>query len=184
MKSLTFVTGNPAKAEQLDRHLDFPVTHKKLDVHEIQSLDVEEVALHKAKEAYAILQSLVLVEDTSLTFNTLGSLPGPLIKWFLHSLDNTGLCKLLDGYADRSAVAEVCFVLYGWEHEESVKIYKGKIEGAIATEPRGVRGLGWDPIFIPKGYRETWGEMGLETQKETSMRRVALQKLQNYVKVS
>ena len=178
MRKLTFITGNAEKAAQLSRHLDFEVNHKKLDVHEIQSLDLEEVATYKAREAYKLTEAPVLVEDTALTFKALGSLPGPLIKWFLESLGNDGIAKLLDGYDDRSVVAEVCFALCD---ENGVKIFKGSIEGAIAPEPRGEKGFGWDPIFIPKGYELTWGEMDVDQQKDTSMRRRALKKLQEYL---
>lgn len=178
MKKLTFITGNSEKAAQLSRHLDYKVDHKKLDVHEIQSLDLEEVATHKAQEAYKLMGSPVLVEDTALTFDALGSLPGPLIKWFLESLGNDGIVKLLDGYNDRSVTAEVCFALCD---EKGVKIFGGEVEGVVAPKPRGEKGFGWDPIFIPKGYEQTWGEMDDGQQKETSMRRIALKKLQAYL---
>lgn len=178
METLTFITGNAEKAAQLSRHLDFSVAHKKLDVHEIQSLDLEEVARHKAQEAYAQVKKPVLVEDTSLVFNALGSLPGPLIKWFLNTLGNEGLCKLLDSYKDRSAVAEVCFVLYDGSE---VRTFMGEAKGVISSAPKGEQGFGWDPIFIPNGYSITWGEMDTEEQKNTSMRRIALKKLEAYL---
>ncbi|MBI3289904.1 hypothetical protein HYZ78_00735 [Candidatus Microgenomates bacterium] len=81
IKSLTFVTGNAAKAEQLARHLNFPVKHEKLDLLEIQSLDPTEIIEHKVKEAYKIIKNPVLVEDTSLIFCALGKLPGPLMTF-------------------------------------------------------------------------------------------------------
>ncbi len=177
--NLTFITGNAAKAEQLGKHLDHPVAHKKLDLPEIQSLDLHEIIEHKTKEAYKQIGGVALVEDTSLTFKALGRLPGPLIKWFLTELDNAGLCKLLDGYEDRSAVAEVCFGLYDGKE---LKMFDGKAHGSIATVPRGERGFGWDPVFIPEGHHKTWGEMDPEEQKETSMRRIALKKLEAYLK--
>lgn len=177
--TVTFITGNTSKAEQLGRHLEFPVEHKKLDLHEIQSLDLREIIEHKAKEAYMQIQAPVLVEDTSLIFHALGRLPGPLIKWFLTELDNGGLCKILDGYDDRSALAQVCF---GFYDGEELKIFEGEMKGEIAKSPRGDRGFGWDPIFIPEGHTKTWGEMDHEEQKETSMRRIALKKLERYLK--
>jgi non-canonical purine NTP pyrophosphatase (RdgB/HAM1 family) len=178
MKALTFITGNPEKAAQLSRHLAYEVQHKKLDVHEIQSLDLEEVATHKAQEAYKLTNSPVLVEDTSLVFHALGNLPGPLIKWFLTSLGNDGLAHILNSYSDRSATAEVCFALCD---ENGVKMFKGHIDGTISKEPKGEKGFGWDPVFIPKGYEQTWGEMTINEQKETSMRRIALKELQTYL---
>lgn len=54
MKSgkITFITGNAAKAEQLKRHLKRPVLHKKIDLAEVQSLDLKKIVEHKAREAY------------------------------------------------------------------------------------------------------------------------------------
>ncbi len=175
---LTFITGNAAKAEQLGRHLEHPVAHKKLDLPEIQSLDLHEIVEHKVKEAYKQVGGIVLVEDTSLTFSALGQLPGPLIKWFLTSLGNEGLCKILDSYDDRSAVAEVCFGLYDGTE---LKMFDGSAKGTVPTLPKGEKGFGWDPAFIPEGYEKTWGEMDAEEQQETSMRRVALKKLEAYL---
>lgn len=177
--ALTFITGNVAKAEQLARHLEYPVKHQKLDISEIQSLDLKEIAEHKAKEAYKQIKEPVLVEDTSLVFHALGNLPGPFIKWFLEELDNDGLCKLLDGYQHRSALAKVCFCFYDGN---ALKVFEAEIKGSIAPLPRGERGFGWDPIFIPEGKTRTWDEMDMEEQRETSMRRIALKKLENYLK--
>jgi len=179
LPSITFITGNRSKAEQLSQHLDFPILHKKLDLTEVQSLDPYEVIKHKAQEAYGILNQPVLVEDTSLIFHALGKLPGTLIKWFLTELHTDGLCKLIDGYDDRGAIASVKFGLYDGE---KFSVFEGQINGAIANSPLGQQGFGWDPIFIPEGYAKTWGQMSLEEQKETSMRRIALKKLENYLK--
>jgi len=176
--SITFITGNAAKAQQLARHLNYPVRHRKLELAEIQSLDLEEIVSCKAKEAYRRVKRPVLVEDTSLTFHALGHLPGPFIKWFLAELGNEGLCELLNGYKDRSALAQVCFGLYDGK---KLRLFEGKIKGTIAKRPRGKRGFGWDPIFIPTGCRTTWGEMSVDEQKETSMRRIALKKLEAFL---
>jgi len=177
--SITFITGNAAKAEQLGRHLNYPVSHKRLDLPEIQSLNLREIVERKAKDAYEIIGSPVLVEDVSLTFHALGKLPGPFIKWFLGELGNGGLCKMLDGQKNRNATAEVWFGLYDGKE---LKIFNGKVEGKIAARPRGKTDFGWDPIFIPKGSRKTWAEMTPEEQKKTSMRRIALKKLEKFLK--
>jgi inosine triphosphate pyrophosphatase len=178
IKKLTFVTSNKSKAEQLGRHLDFPVVHQKVDVKEIQSLNLKEVVEEKVKEAYKIIKGPVLVEDTSLTFKSFGNLPGPLIKWFLISLGNTGLTKVLNSYKDRAATAEVCFGLYDGEE---LLFFEGKMEGKISKEPFGESGFGWDPIFIPKGYKKTWGQMSAEEQSKTSIRKIGLKKLEDFL---
>lgn len=178
MKKITFITGNAAKAEQLERHLNYPVNHLKLDLLELQSLNLEEVVEHKAREAFKQIHLPVLVEDTSLTFNALGRLPGPLIKWFLTEIENNGLCKLLDGYSDRSALARVVF---GYYDGKKLSMFDGEMKGIIAEKPRGEDGFGWDPIFIPKGWSKTWGEMTKEEQAKTSMRKIALHKLEKFL---
>lgn len=175
---ISFITGNKSKAEQLAFHLDMPVEHHKLDLQEIQSLDLEEIVRDKAQRAWDILKTPVLVEDTSLTFPALGKLPGPLIKWFLTQLDNEGLARLVDG-KDRTAIAEVKF---GLHDGSACHIFTGTIQGKVAETPTGEKGFGWDPIFIPDGSSKSWAEMTLEEQAETSMRRIALRELQAFLK--
>jgi non-canonical purine NTP pyrophosphatase (RdgB/HAM1 family) len=178
MKTLTFITGNPNKAEQLERYLCFPVCHKKLDIPEIQSLDVAEIATEKAQAAYAIIGTPVLVEDTALTFVALNGLPGTLIKWFLESIGNEGLTKLLDGYEDRNALAKTCFALCD---ENGVHLFQGECRGRVPSEPRGNSDFGWNPVFIPEGEELTWAEMTPEQSAVTSMRKKAVTALQAYL---
>src|SRR4051812_14530565 len=109
--NVTFITGNQGKADFLAQHVDYPIRHQKVDLDEIQSLDLNEIAKHKAEQAFQIVKSPVLVEDVSLVFNALDSLPGPFIKWFEIVLGLEKLCNLLDG-KDRSANAKVCMVFY------------------------------------------------------------------------
>jgi non-canonical purine NTP pyrophosphatase (RdgB/HAM1 family) len=179
MEALTFVTSNPGKAKQISRYLSFPVVQKAIDLIEIQSLDGAEIIEHKAREAYRHLHSPVLVEDASLRFLALGKLPGPLIKWFLEELGTDGLCKLLNGYEDRSALASVQFGLYDGQ---SFHIFSGERAGSIAPTPRGSNGFGWDSIFIPAGHNKTWAEMNDTEMRETAMRTIALEKLGAYLK--
>lgn len=82
MQPITFITGNQKKADYLAKYLGFPVEHKKIDLDEIQSLDLAEIIEHKVKQAYEIVKTPVIVEDVSLEFSALGRLPGPFIKFF------------------------------------------------------------------------------------------------------
>jgi len=179
MDTITFITGNPDKASLLSQYLDYPVIHKSLDLIEVQSLDLSTIVEHKAQEAYKRIRTPVLVEDTSLRFYALGRLPGPLIKWFFTELGTHGLCRLLDGYSDRSAVAEVQFGLYDGR---SFQAFSGAVEGSVALTPRGSRGFGWDGVFVPSGSSKTWAEMTDGEARETSMRIIALKKLEAYLK--
>lgn len=179
MRKLTFITSHPKKAEEIGRYLNYPVTHHKLDLPEIQSLDPIEVVSVKAQEAYRQLGQPVLVEDYSLRFEALGKLPGPLIKWFLEELNPEGLCTLLDGYTNRHATAQTCFTLCD---ENGVHTFGGEIKGTITAVPRGEHGYGTDSIFIPGGQPKTWSEMNDEEQDAYSLRRIGLERLHAYLR--
>lgn len=174
MQKLTFITGQPAKAKYLREYFHISVDHLRLDLQEIQSLNLKEIAEDKARRVFDIVKAPVLVEDVSVVFYALKKLPGPLIKWFYETLGNDGLCKLLDGYEDRRATAEVEFALCD---ETGVYTFNGKIEGSIAPTPRGQAEFGWDPIFIPAGHSRTWAEMSPDEKHDTAMRKPALEKL-------
>lgn len=177
-KELIFITGNSGKAKYLKEYLAIPVEFVNIDLPEIQSLSLREVVEDKANRAFEIIGKPVLVEDVSLSFVAMGKLPGPLIKWFLDSLKNEGLCRLLDAYQDRNAIAEVQFA---YCDEKGAKVFQGSVKGSISKEPRGTAGFGWDAIFMPEGYDQTWGEMSLAEKHATSMRRLALDKLKKFL---
>lgn len=86
MQPITFITGNQKKADYLARYLGFPIEHIKLDLDEIQSLELKEIVEHKVKKAYAKIKKPVIVEDASLEFTSLGRLPGPFIKFFIEEM--------------------------------------------------------------------------------------------------
>ena len=62
-----------------------------------------------------------------------------------------------------------------------MKQFEGVVKGAIATEFKGNKGFGYDPIFIPDGYATTFAEMSLEEKNEISHRGIAVQKLVTYL---
>lgn len=145
-----FITGNQNKADYLAKTLGIELEHQKIDLDEIQSVNPLEIVEHKVRQAYEIVQKPVLVEDVSLVFNSLNGLPGPFIKFFVdaeNGLEN--LCRMLDGFDDRSAYASV---VYGYFDGETLELIPGKLNGMIAKSPRGEGGYGWDKIFEPEGY--------------------------------
>lgn len=174
---LYFITGNPGKAKYLADYFHLPVQHLKLDLKEIQSLNLEEVVKDKAERAFQEVKQPVLVEDVSLIFEVIEPLPGPLIKWFLESLKNEGICKLLK-HENRKATAEVAFA---YADASGIFTFSGKVYGEIANYPRGMAGFGWDPIFIPEGHTKTWAEIDDDEKHLTSMRKIALEKLKLFL---
>ncbi len=178
MKPITFITSNENKLKQVKIHLSYPVEHISLELDEIQSLDPYKIAEHKAKEAYKKINKPVLIEDTSLIFNALGKLPGPFIKFFTDGLGLEGLCRVLDSYDDRSALAWIIFAYYDGH---DLHIFDAKQKGTITEHPRGENGFGWNPVFVPNGGTKTYAEMTDEEKKETSLRRKALIKFEQYL---
>ena len=180
MKDFVFVSGNMHKVHWLEVFLGHKVEHAKLNLDEIQSLDPRNVIAHKTRQAYLALQRPVLVEDTSLQFNALGKLPGPFIKFFLEQLGNEGLCKLLKPYDNKSAIATVIF---GYFDGTNVHYFEATKKGAIASNPRGEMGHGWDPIFIPQGSGKTYGEMSQSEYEsdEVSLRKDAVKHFKDYI---
>ena len=178
MSKITFVTGNQNRADLMAKYLEAEVEHIKLDLPEIQSLDITEVVTHKVKSAFEQVKKPVMIEDTFVAFHALGRLPGPFIKFFMQELTNAGMCQLMQGYADKSATASVNF---GYYDGKTVKIFSEELKGTIADKPQGSRGMGWDPIFIPEGYQQTRAEMSEEDYKKTSPRYSAIQKIKEYI---
>lgn len=175
---LLLVTSNENKAKRIQAILGHPVQHLNLDLLEIQAIHVREVIEHKARAAYAQVGRLVVVEDTSLTFHAWNGLPGALIRWFLETVGNEGICKMLEGYSNVAATAEACI---GYFDGVEFHAFSGTVEGQIARTPRGANGFGWDPIFIPIGWDKTFGEMTPEEKEVVSMRKVATLKLKAFL---
>lgn len=163
MTNVTFITGNQNKADYLAKYLGHPVDHIKLDLDEIQSLDLREVVKHKVKQAYDQIKKPVLVEDVSLEFAALGRLPGPLIKWFVDELDFPTICSLLNG-KNRNATARCMF---GYYDGERLEFMEGSLSGKISETPGKDNGFGWDAIFVPEGYDVTRSELNEAEDKKT-----------------
>jgi non-canonical purine NTP pyrophosphatase (RdgB/HAM1 family) len=138
-----------------------PVSHQKINLDEIQSTDLDEIVTHKVKQAYDIAKCPVLVEDVALGFDVLGGLPGPFIKFFVEADDGLEkLCRMLDGFADRSARAQCMF---GYYDGKDLQLIRGEISGTISQHPQGEGGFGWDKIFCPEGYEgRTRAELTVE----------------------
>ena len=63
----------------------------------------------------------------------------------------------------------------------TIKSFEGKVFGTLQFPPKGENGFGYDPIFIPKGYKKTFGEMKYSFKERISHRQKAFKKLQNFI---
>jgi inosine triphosphate pyrophosphatase len=159
-----FITGNQNKADYLSRQLGISLEHRKLELIEPQTTDLQEIVKYKLEQAYDIYSQPVLVEDVSLEFNALNGLPGPYIKWFEELAGDEACCRMLDGFDDRTAVIRCCF---GYFDGVNIKFFDSELHGTIATSPRGENGFGFDRYFIHNGDTRTRAEMSQEENERT-----------------
>jgi len=172
-----FITGNQNKFNEVKLILP-DIEQMDIDLPEIQEIDAKEIIRNKLLEALNHIEGEFIVEDTSLYFDCLKGLPGPLIKWFLKTIGNNGLAEITEKLGNNKAEAKT-IIGYAKNHEE-IYFFEGEIMGEI-VKPRGESNFGWDPIFIPDGYKKTFAEMSPEEKNEISMRRNALNKLKEFL---
>jgi inosine triphosphate pyrophosphatase len=184
--TVRFATGNKKKLEEvvaiLANHSGSPlpceIDSVKLDLPELQG-EPGDIAKEKCRLAAAQVNGPVMVEDTCLCFNALKGLPGPYIKWFLQKLGHEGLNSMLTGFEDKTAYALCTFAFsMGPGHEPIV--FEGRTDGKI-VEARGPHDFGWDPIFMPDGFEETYAELDKDVKNTISHRYRALDALRKYL---
>lgn len=174
MKSLSFASTNENKYIEIKSILqahDLEIAFCKLDIKEIQSDSIEEIALEKCQYAYSYIKGPVIVEDDGLFINKLNGFPGQYSAFAYKTIGNKGILNLLRNYKDRSAhFVSIITFCNGQTHH----IFDGKIHGRI-KENTTEGGWGFDPIFIPINSDFTFGQLHkLGRKQEFSHRSKAL----------
>ena len=180
MKKLIFATSNQGKATSLKRHLasvGVPVTveARPLELIEPQADTALEVALSKARQAFALLSQPVIVDDSAFHITALGGFPGPYIKYMLSTLGIEGIMAFMKGQKDRTAYFESHLVYideHGTEHVFSDAPYRGVIAQSSDSYSHPDE---WSPlwrIFIPEWTTKTISQLTdterMEHAKEAS----------------
>jgi len=201
-RTLVLATGNPAKVRELNELLQgrrwkvraLSEFTDDTDVEENGST-LEENAEIKARFAFETTGLPALADDTGLEVDALDGRPG------VHSARYAGpQCgaeqnrkKLLEELSDvtdpaqRSARFRTVLIYIGQgdgkgSNNESptqdleTRRYDGVCEGRILTEERGTEGFGYDPLFVPDRYQDTFAEMDAALKNSISHRGRALQK--------
>ena len=185
-RKLVFATNNAHKLEEvaailgdkvellslndIDCHTDIPETAETLEGN----------ALLKSSFIYRNYQLDCFADDTGLEVEALNGAPG---VYSAHYAEGEGLDaqanmrKLLhelEGKENRKAQfrTAISLILDGKEY-----LFEGVIKGEIIKEKRGDSGFGYDPIFKPEGYEQTFAELGNEIKNKISHRALAVQKL-------
>jgi XTP/dITP diphosphohydrolase len=148
----------------------------------------KENALLKAIAASKQYPDLVIADDSGLEVDALGGAPGILSARYAGkgSTDQDNLTKLLRELARIAALPEpwcarfrcvIALALTG----KLLDTFDGIVEGRIVDTPRGKEGFGYDPIFVPVGFRETFGELSADIKNRISHRARALAELRQYL---
>ena len=142
----------------------------------------EENALAKASAIYKFSGKNVFADDSGICVNALNGRPGVDSAHYSGERDDEkNLQKVLTELKDeddKSAFykAVICLI---WNDE--VYYFDGICEGMIIGEKRGAGGFGYDPIFIPSGYTQTFAELPLSIKNTISHRGKAVKKMQAFL---
>ena len=188
-KTIMIATGNMGKAKEFEKMFakagyqiktmkDFP------ELPEVQETGqtFEENARLKAETIANILQCPVLADDSGLTVDALGGMPGIYSARFAgeqksDASNNAKLLHELTDVADENRTAQFhCTLVFAAPQKESL-VVEGIWNGRIARIPRGENGFGYDPLFIVDGLEKTSAELTPEEKNEISHRGQAMKKL-------
>ena len=189
-RELIAATGSVHKVKEISAMLPSNWTLKSLkdigfegDIIE-DGATLEENALIKARHIHALLDKDVFAEDTGLEVEALDGRPG------VHTARYAG--------DDRNDEKNIALVLQNLQGKQNRKarfrtvialiqnnieyLFEGIVEGSIGAKPSGTGGFGYDPIFIPEGFSESFGVLGDEIKNTISHRARAVSKLVTFLK--
>ena len=135
----------------------------------------------------AVPEVLVLSDDSGLEVDALGKAPGVISARYAGpqatDADNRERVKRelrALGVAGSPARFRCCMALA--QGGRTLAVFSGAVEGRILLEEQGVGGFGYDPLFIPEGFHETFGLLSAEVKNELSHRARALSQVREWLK--
>ena len=190
-RKLVFATNNAHKLEEISAILGDKVEILSLkDIH--CQVDIPETA--DTLEGNSLLKAQYIREhygmdcfadDTGLEVEALNGAPGVYSARYAGDEGHDSeanmkrLLKELEEKENRKARFRtvIALILNGEVHQ-----FEGTVEGHILREKRGSSGFGYDPVFVPEGYTESFAELGEEIKNQISHRARAVQKLAEFLK--
>lgn len=194
MKKIFVATRNEGKVKEIRSYLA-PMGYEifsLIDVPEFPEIEetgstFEENALIKAKALFDLVKIPVIADDSGLEVDLLDSRPGVYSARFSgdDATDERNNSKLLEelgdsGLNERTAIFRCVIALYDGL---SVRYFEGTCEGNIAFQFKGTNGFGYDPLFVPRGYTQTFAELDVKIKNRISHRGKALQSLVKYLEL-
>lgn len=187
---LCLATNNAHKVEELQSLLG-----KKFQLQTLNEIgcfdDIPETAdtfdgnsLQKAMYVWERFQIDCIADDSGLEVDALNGEPGVYSARYAgeHGNHENNMAKLLqnlNGVENRSAQFRcvITLIINGVANH-----FEGIIRGKIINEKRGLKGFGYDPIFVPEGYDRTFAEMNIEEKNPISHRGLAVEKMIEFLK--
>lgn len=188
MKTLVFATNNQHKLDEVQAIIGSAFQLKSLKdigcADEIPETGVtfEENALQKSRYIFDHFHVNCFSDDSGLEVEALNNEPGVYSAHYSGSRDTeTNMQLVLDKLGsnpNRNARFRcvISLLLDGKEY-----FFEGSVEGTIAEQRSGTAGFGYDPIFCPLGYKETFSEMSSEEKNKISHRGKAMAKFVEFL---
>ena len=180
MTEILLATQNKGKVKEIQEMIKgLPYTvmipDSEFDIEETGTTFAENARLKAKAFCQRFGNNLTLADDSGLVVDALDGRPGVYSKRYGNTDAHRNM-KLLNELnfvpAEKRTARFVCVIaLYGPGVDA---VFEGKVEGKIADSIRGNQGFGYDPIFIPNGYDNTFGELGSEVKNTLSHRANAL----------
>jgi XTP/dITP diphosphohydrolase len=139
----------------------------------------------KAIAVSQIYDGWVIADDSGLEVDALGGAPGVYSarysgKGATDAENNALLLKNLENVGGTNRSARFRCVIVLARDGRKFAVFNGSVEGTIANQARGVGGFGYDPLFVPQGFLETFGQLPPTTKNRLSHRAMALEKLRDW----
>lgn len=166
--TVTFVStnrGKLAEVRELLRPYGVAVRWRRRTLPEPQADTLEEVVRAKLA-ATRDIPGTVLVEDSGLFIDSLNGFPGVYSAHFLRAWGFPPILELLRRRPRRAAFRAAAAIRHGTR----TWVFLGEVTGTIARRPRGSAGFGYDPIFIPTGWKKTFAEVPQSAKNALSHR--------------
>lgn len=141
----------------------------------------------KAREAADLSGLPALADDSGLCVDALHGRPGIFsARWAEDEEGNRDWMRAMEKAWRETAATEpdaapaahfVCALAIAWPNDGQTETFEGRVDGTLVWPPRGDRGFGYDPMFVPVGHHRTFGELDPELKHSISHRADAFRKL-------
>jgi XTP/dITP diphosphohydrolase len=142
----------------------------------------EKNSLIKAMEIHKACGMITIADDSGLMVDSLGGAPGVYSARFAGEdgndrKNNEKLLELLSGFPEKERGAKFVAVITMVFSEEEVLVARGECKGHILYDGKGENGFGYDPLFVPEGYDQSFAELSTDEKNRISHRAKALKAL-------